>query len=139
MTRVADLMQTNVRSIAPDASIADLVQALADTHVSGLPVVNPTGHVVGVVTATDVLKASAEKADATARANLFEHVSVRDIMTPNPLVIEPDADAADAARRMLYGGVRRLFVEFEGRLVGVVSQTDLAHAIGSGKLRLARA
>jgi CBS domain-containing protein len=132
--RVADLMQKDVSTIAPDASIAELVQALADSHVSGLPVVNPTGHVIGVVTAADVLQASAEKEDARARTNLFERTAVRDIMTPNAHVIEPDADARDAAQRMLYGEIKRLFVEEEGRLVGVISQTDIAHAVGSGRL-----
>ncbi len=132
--RVAELMQTNVRTIAPDASVAELVQSLADAHVSGLPVVNPTGHVIGVVSAADVLQASAEKDDARARATLFERTTVRDIMTPNAHVIEPDADARDAARRMLYGEVKRLFVEDKGRLVGVITQTDIAHAVGSGRL-----
>jgi CBS domain-containing protein len=60
--------------------------------------------------------------------------STRDIMTPNPLVIEPDADAREAARHMLYTEVKRLFVEDRGRLVGVISQTDVAHAVGTGRL-----
>ncbi|MDF2770764.1 MAG: hypothetical protein K0S86_257 [Geminicoccaceae bacterium] len=71
--RVADLMQKDVRTIAPEASLAELVQAMADSRVSGLPVVTPAGRVVGVVSATDVLQASAEPEDARARATLFEH------------------------------------------------------------------
>jgi len=71
--RVADLMQKNVRAIAPEATVAELVQAMADSRVSGLPVVTPAGRVVGVVSATDVLQAGAEQEDATARENLFEH------------------------------------------------------------------
>jgi CBS domain-containing protein len=132
--RVADLMQTDVRTISPDDSVADLVQALADSHVSGLPVVSPSGQIVGVVSATDVLQASAEKEDTRARANLFEHTTVGDIMTRDAHVIEPDTDARDAAKQMLYGEVRRLFVQENGRLVGVVSQTDIAQAVGSGRL-----
>ena len=132
--RVADMMQKDVRTIPPDASIAELVQAMADSRVSGLPVVNPAGHVIGVVSAADVLQASAEKEDARARTVLFEHMTVRDIMTTKPYVIEPEADARDAAKRMLYGDVKRLFVEDQGRLVGVVTQTDIAHAVGSGRL-----
>jgi len=132
--RVADLMQTDVRTISPDDSVADLVQALAESHVSGLPVVSPSGQIVGVVSATDVLQASAEKEDTRARANLFEHTTVGDIMTRDAHVIEPDTDARDAAKQMLYGEVRRLFVQENGRLVGVVSQTDIAQAVGSGRL-----
>ena len=60
--------------------------------------------------------------------------STRDIMTPNPLVIEPDADSREAAKHMLYADVRRLFVEDHGKLVGVISQTDIAHAVGTGRL-----
>ncbi len=89
---------------------------------------------VAAAALADVLQASAEKDDARARATLFERMTVRDIMTPNAHVIEPDADARDAARRMLYGEVKRLFVEDEGRLVGVITQTDIAHAVGSGRL-----
>jgi CBS domain-containing protein len=127
-------MQTDVRTIAPDASIVELVQSLADSRVSGLPVVNPSGRVIGVVSATDVLQATAEQDDAKARRTLFERMTVRDIMTPNPHVIEPDADAREAARHMLYTEVRRLFVEDQGWLVGVISQTDIAHAVGTGRL-----
>jgi len=132
--RVADLMQKDVKTIAPEASVAELVQSLADLHVSGLPVVNSSGRVIGVVSATDVLQAGAEREDAESRASLFEDTMVRDIMTPSPQVIEPEADARDAAKHMLYTEVRRLFVEDQGRLVGVISQTDIAHAVGTGRL-----
>jgi CBS domain-containing protein len=132
--RVAELMQKDVRTIAPEASVAELVRAMADSRVSGLPVVSPTGHVIGVVSATDVLQASAEPEDSRARTTLFEHTMVRDLMTPDPFVIQPDADVREAAKHMLYGDVRRLFVEDQGRLVGVISQTDIAHAVGTGRI-----
>jgi acetoin utilization protein AcuB len=132
--RVAELMHSDVRTIAPESTVAELVQAMADSRVSGLPVVTPAGKVIGVASATDVLQASAERDDGASREHLFERVMVRDIMTPNPLVIEPDADAREAARHMLYTEVKRLFVEDRGRLVGVISQTDIAHAVGTGRL-----
>lgn len=132
--RVAELMRTDVITIAPDASIGELVQSLADTRVSGLPVVDRAGRVIGVVSATDVLQAAGEKDDPKARSTMFEHTLVRDIMTPNPQLIQPDADARQAAQQMLYTEVRRLFVEEQGRLVGVISQTDIAHAVGLGRL-----
>lgn len=134
MMRVADLMQTDVRTTAPDAPVASVVQAMADSHISGLPVVDPTGRVLGVVSATDVLQATAEQDDATARSRFFEHTTARDIMTPTAHTIEPDADVRQAAQQMLYGDVRRLFVEEQGRLVGVISQTDIAQAMGSGRI-----
>ena len=132
--KVAELMSADVTTIAPDASIEELVQALADSRVSGLPVVSPSGKVVGVVSATDVLQAAAEKADNAARSTMFEHMTVNDIMSTTPLVIAPDADAREAAQQMLYTEVHRLFVEDDGRLVGVISQTDIAHAVGLRRL-----
>jgi CBS domain-containing protein len=131
---VADLMQKDVRSIAPDASVGELVRALADSRVSGLPVVGTSGRVMGVVSATDVLQASAEKDDGVAQARLFDDTMVKEIMTPDAHVIKPEADVREAAKYMLYTEVRRLFVEDHGRLVGVISQTDIAHALGSGRI-----
>jgi CBS domain-containing protein len=132
--RVADLMQTDLSTVPPDAPVAEVVQAMADRHISGLPVVDSDGRVLGVVTATDVLLAAAEHDDRKGRSTLFEHTTARDIMTSGAVTIEPDADVREAAQRMLYGEVRRLFVEDGGRLLGVVSQTDIAHAMGSGRL-----
>ena len=132
--RVADLMRKDVKTIAQDASVAELVQRLADENISGLPVTE-SGRLIGVVSSTDVLQAAAEKEDEVARGTLFEHTRVRDLMSPNPQVIQPDADVREAARNMLYTEVKRLFVEENGRLVGVISQTDIAHAVGQGRLR----
>jgi acetoin utilization protein AcuB len=132
--RVAELMQTNVRTISADATVAEAVQAMADTHVSGLPVVAGNGRVVGVVTTTDVLQAQAEAQDRRSRTELFEHTPVRDLMTPTPLTVAPDDDVREAARQMLYTEVHRLFVVDQDRLVGVISQTDIAHAVGTGRL-----
>lgn len=132
--RVAELMQTDLTTVAPDSTVAEVVQAMADGHVSGLPVVDSEGRVLGVVSATDVLQAAAEREDGGGRTTLFEHTAARDLMTAGAITIEPDADVREAAQRMLYGEVHRLFVEEKGRLVGVVSQTDIAHAMGSGRL-----
>jgi CBS domain-containing protein len=132
--RVADLMQTEVKSISPDTPIEKLVQTLADARVSGLPVVDQTSHVIGVVSAGDVLRASAWFGDREVASDALAHETVRDIMTPDPYVISPDADAREAAKHMLYADVRRLFVEERGKLIGVITQTDIAHAVGTGRL-----
>lgn len=132
--RVADLMKTNVRTIAADAPIAEVVQSMADGGVSGLPVVDGSGRAIGVISATDVLQASAEQDDRVARTRMFEHTTARDLMTNVVHSIEPEAEVREAAQRMLYGEVKRLFVVDDDRLVGVISQTDIAHAVGLGRL-----
>jgi CBS domain-containing protein len=110
------------------------VVSLADAQVSGLPVVDTRGRVVGVVSSTDLIAAQAEAQSAQERHILLEQTSVRDLMTPRPLMIEPTAEVKEAARHMLYAEVRRLFVEDGGALVGVISQTDIVRAVATGQI-----
>ena len=132
--KVAELMQSNVRTISSDARVADIVVSLADGHISGLPVVDKIGRIIGVVSATDVLGAEAEAESETIGRDLMEETSVRDIMTPRPLTVAPDEDVREAARQMLYAEVHRLFVAEGDRLVGVISSTDIVRGFASGKL-----
>jgi CBS domain-containing protein len=55
-------------------------------------------------------------------------------MTPHPLTIDPDADVREAAREMLYAEVHRLFVVQHGRLIGVISTSDIVRAVATGRL-----
>ena len=131
---VAELMQSNVRTISSEASVAEVVVSLADGHISGLPVVDKGGRIIGVVSATDVLTAEAEAESPTTRRDLVEETRVRDIMTPRPYTVAPDEDVREAARQMLYADVHRLFVADGDRLVGVISTTDIVRAVATGKL-----
>jgi CBS domain-containing protein len=131
--KVADIMQTAVRTVPSDTPVSELVMSLADAQVSGLPVVDSGGRVVGVVSTTDLIAAQAETGSAQER-RILEQTSVQDLMTRKPLTIEPGADLRQAAQQMLYADVRRLLVEDEGALVGVISQTDIVRAIATGKM-----
>ncbi len=132
--RVADLMQRDVKTVPEDANIAEAVAALADAHVSGLPVVDGAGKIVGVVSTTDILEAEAETADAAERERLFDVTEVSEIMTRQPRLIGPAADLRAAAQQMLRQDVHRLFVEERGELVGVISQTDIVRAVATIQL-----
>jgi len=132
--KVAELMQTDVKTVDLDATVGDAITTLADAHVSALPVTDPHGRIIGVVSTTDILCNLAETTEADARERLFDETPVREIMTPRSRVIAPDADALDAAREMLYLDVHRLFVEEHGRLVGVISQTDIVAAVATVKI-----
>jgi CBS domain-containing protein len=124
--KVADLMQTSLKTISIDATIADAVAELVESKVSALPVVDRHGRAVGVISTREVLTAeSAHRPDDTR---------VLEIMTPWPMTIDPDLDARQAAREMLYLNVQRLFVEYEGALVGVISQTDIVGAVATAKV-----
>ena len=132
--RVADLMHTDLRTVDPEATIAEAITILADGHVSGLPVVDGRRRVLGVISASDVVAAIAEAATPEERERLFDGTRVREVMTPRPQVVTGEADVAEAARAMLYLEVHRLFVVDGAALVGVISQSDIAGAVATAKL-----
>jgi CBS domain-containing protein len=131
--KVAELMRTDVKVIGPDATVAEAVELLADGHVSGLPVVDKHGRIVGVLSSTDILEAEAEATGAD-RDRLFDDTTVAEIMTPTPRLVAPDLDIREAAQQMLYLDVHRLFVEQNGKLAGVISQTDLVRALATSRV-----
>jgi CBS domain-containing protein len=132
--RVADLMHTDLRTVDPEATIAEAITILADGHVSGLPVVDGQRRVLGVISASDVVTAIAEAATPREREQIFDATRVREIMTPRPQVVSADMDVAEAARNMLYLEIHRLFVVDGAELVGVISQSDIAGAVATAKL-----
>ncbi len=132
--RVADLMQRKVKTIASDATVAEAIVSLADAHISGMPVVDGTGRVIGIVSSTDVLTAEAEAEDRDARQALLDATTVRDVMTPRPYTIAPEEDIREAACQMLYGEVHRLFVAEGDQVVGIITTTDIVRAVATGKL-----
>jgi CBS domain-containing protein len=132
--KVADIMHTPVRTITPDTPVSEVMVSLADAQITGLPVVDAHQRVIGVVSTTDLIAAQAEARTAEERQILLEETPVREIMTPKPIMIESTADVHEAARNMLYAEVRRLFVEENGVLVGVISHTDIVRAVAMGNL-----
>jgi len=132
--RIADLMQRKVKTIGADSTVADAIVSLADAHISGMPVVDAAGKVIGIVSSTDLLTAEAEADDPGARQSLFENTSVRDIMTPRPYTVGPEEDVREAACQMLYGEVHRLFVTEGEKVVGIITTTDIVRAVATGRL-----
>jgi CBS domain-containing protein len=134
MLKVADIMQTDVRTILEDAPVSDAIVALADGHISGLPVLSRGGELVGVVSTTDILAAEAESGGGTALNRVATHTRVNEIMTRQPKSVEPDTPVKVAAQEMLYLDVHRLLVVKGEKLLGVISQSDIVRAVASGRL-----
>jgi CBS domain-containing protein len=132
--KVAELMQTNLKTISTDASVAEAVDLFAVSGLSAVPVVDRLGRAVGVITTRDILKAENACETPEIRERLFDSTKVLEVMTPWPTTIDPDLDVRQAAQEMLYLNVQRLFVEFDGALVGVISQTDIVGAVATAKV-----
>ena len=129
--KVADLMTSKVIAVQGDDTLNEAIRVLADSHVSGLPVVGRGGGVIGVLSSSDILEA---EADGEATPGQRAEVLVQEVMTRKPLLIDAEADVRQAAQEMLYGEVHRLFVEAGGKLVGVISQTDIVRAVAGALL-----
>ena len=118
--KVKDVMSTNVTSIAPNESAAVAARLLSRFNVGALPVCTKDGRLRGMVTDRDiVLRCVAADDDA-------QTVKVSDIMTRRIFSVDAQESVQSAAALMARQQVRRLPVEEEGKLVGMVSLGDFA-------------
>jgi CBS domain-containing membrane protein len=125
---VADLMQRDVVSIGPDATVADLIRQLRDHGIGGMPVVDEQGELLGTVSSTDVLwLAGSEDEHSTtflSAATLNER-TVRDIMTPDVFGVRPGAGLGALRRFFARTSVQRALVVDDNRVVGIVTLSDV--------------
>jgi CBS domain-containing protein len=112
--------------VEPDAPLSDAARLMDERHVTGLPVVDATGFLVGVISHTDLIRARAvEYLWANWRGLLVRH-----LMTSPAVTVHRSTPLTLAALRMERRGIHRLVVvadEDERRPIGVVSTTDLVH------------
>jgi len=126
--RIKDVMTTRVIAARADASCADLAAMLREHRVSGFPVVDGDGVVVGVVSESDLLVRQEAPGPRRKRASTAE-LTAADLMSWPPATIGPDETVRHAARLMYARKLRRLpVVDQRGRLLGLVTRADLLSA-----------
>ena len=119
---IKDLMNPSVVTIEPTASAALAARLLSRHNVGSLPVCGEDRRLRGMVTDRDiVLRCVAAEEDPA-------QTPVRDIMSRGCATVSPGADCREATRLMSLHQVRRLPVVEEGRLVGMISLSDLARS-----------
>jgi CBS domain-containing protein len=123
---VVDLMAADPIVIAPDVPILKLAEVLADYDIGGLPVVDPSGRLVGVVSQTDLVRLWA----SSVASSDWPALLVRDVMTAPAVTIRGSASLKQAARLMTERDVDRLVVVGEDAetALGVISASDLVRA-----------
>ncbi len=132
--KVRDLMQSRLKTISTDATVAEAVDVLTSAGVSALPVLDRFGRAVGVLSSREILLAETRCQTPAERERLFEGTLVLEVMAPWPPVAHPETEVTEAARTMLALKVQRLFVEDQGVLVGVISQTDIVGAVAAARI-----
>ena len=144
----ADLMTPDVLSVRDDVTVAELAEFLTMHEISGAPVEDATGKLIGVVSMTDIARQRAEedpvererasgdydmrswsdRLDPSDLDSFRVHqpgVLVREIMTSQILSVETDATVSQMAEMLIDAHVHRLLVTEQGKPVGIVSSTDL--------------
>jgi CBS domain-containing protein len=142
--KVADLMNQNAISVLPTTALADAARIMLANRVSGLPVTNESGALVGVVTEGDLLRRVELGTDGKPAGwlkTLFlpttvasdyvmthsRHVS--GVMTHNPIFVTPETELEEVSELMKRKRIKRLPVLNHGKLVGVISRTDMLRVL----------
>src|SRR5437667_12223303 len=118
-----DIMTSRVVTIDPEASAQDAAQLLYQNRISGLPVVDADGKIVGIITEADII----------SKVNR-EGLCVADIMSHNIVAINEETPVSEIAALLTERKIKRVPVVQNGKLVGIVSRADIVHAVAEGYL-----
>ncbi len=127
--KVRELMAPNPVAIQAESSLADVAETLAEFDVSGLPVVDRSGAVIGVISQTDIVRLRAGSMPTSGWHGLL----VGDLMTHPAITVSASASLQEAARLMTEHRVHRLVVvaEPDGGPVGVISESDVMREVAA--------
>jgi CBS domain-containing protein len=157
----ASVMSANVLTVPPDMTVHELATFLTDNQISGAPVRDGSGRLLGMVSLTDIAEGEADggrlfvdrsdpatsvhgwEDEATSEEMRDLHVGgadgfVRDIMTPAVYSVRHDTPVSEVARVMVSGRVHRLIVVRDRDVLGIVTSLDLLKLL-TGEARPMRA
>ena len=117
-----DFMQTRMVAVTREYSARDVSILIHSGTGSGVPVIEPGNHLVGIVTEIDVLKA------LVSGKNLHT-LKAEDIMTSQPVTVEETATAEMVINQMIEHQIIRIPVVRDGRLIGIISRSDLMNQL----------
>jgi CBS domain-containing protein len=134
-----DLMQPRVVSIAPGASVIDAAKLMLDCHVTGLPVTDDEGHLVGIITEGDLLRrveiGTAGVLQRPIDAEVLRQFrkahgrSVAEVMSDRVASVLGNTPLAEIARLMQLMNYKRVPVTDHGKVVGVIARADILRAL----------
>jgi len=142
--QASDIMTTKLLTATQEKQIDEIANLMMEHNISGVPIVDDGGAVVGIVSEGDLLRRVEGAADRPrgrlARLFLSEWPSTtdfiqqrgrraRDIMTRNVVTVPPDMSVGEIARLLEREHVKRVPVVDGGRLIGIVSRANLLHAL----------
>jgi len=137
--KVQDVMTRDPKTVFPGASLKQVAQTLVESRISGLPVVDESGAVVGVVSEADIVGKEAgappersllgRLVHGDVDSSLLDARTAAEAMTSPAITIRASREVAEAARTMMEKEINRLPVlDDDGKLVGIVTRADLVRA-----------
>ena len=119
---VVDLMTTEVIAVSRDTGLREAARLMFRNRVSGLPIIEPDGTLIGIITEADFLRLEVERQEG-ARDQV---VTVGEVMSIGVVTIRPEMEIYEAAKIMAVQEVKRLpVVDADNRLLGVISRADI--------------
>lgn len=121
--QVLDLMTTEVFKVLPTTPIKEAAQLMFRHRVSGLPVVDDSSRLVGIITEADFLRLEVARGGAEEPRPIE---TVDEVMSSGVVTIGPEDEVAEAAKIMVVQDVKRLpVVDDDERLLGIISRLDI--------------
>ncbi len=149
--RAMDIMTTDVITVDPDMTVQDLAKLLAERGISGAPVVDASGRLVGIVSEGDLLhrveigtaRRHRERrrswwlddfASDLARDYIRSHGrTVKDIMTRDVVTVTEDTDLGEVAALLEAKRIKRVPITRDGKVIGIITRANLVRALASTK------
>ena len=123
--KVSEHMSTDLVILDPEMDILRAVHNLIKNNISGAPVVNADGHLVGILTERDCMRVVMH-----SEYHAMPGGPVSDFMTPDPKTVLSGDSILNVAQAFINGRFHRYPVTEDGRLVGIISRRDVMHALG---------
>jgi len=147
--KARDIMTAEVITVGPDERVENVARLLVEHKISGVPVVDDNGRIVGIVSEKDLMIKSRDlqipfyitlfdsiiflenPARFKDEIRKFTGVRVKDVMTTKVISVKEDADLTEIANLMTRKNINRVPVVRDGKLIGIISRNDILKSLVS--------
>jgi CBS domain-containing protein len=119
----SDIMTRRVYTTSPQTSVQEVAQLLHRERISGVPVIDDRGQLIGMITEADIIRNIGR-----------DDLKVVDIMSCQLITVSEDTSVSDIAALLAERRIKRVPVVQEGKVIGIVSRADIVQAVALGHL-----